>query len=105
MFWCINIYMKATQAKPRPTKHHRIREMLRFQLAEGRYPPGSRLPAETELPRMLKAGKQTIVRALNDLVREGLIVRRRGDGTYVADRRNPPAPCKCTRAGPSPLTM
>jgi DNA-binding LacI/PurR family transcriptional regulator len=82
--------MKTAATKPRQTKHHRIRELLRVQLAEGRYPPGSRLPAETELPRILKAGKQTIVRALNDLVREGLIVRRRGDGTYVADRRNPP---------------
>jgi DNA-binding LacI/PurR family transcriptional regulator len=87
-------------AKPRQTKHHRIRELLRAQLAEGRYPPGSRLPAETELPRLLKAGKQTIVRALNDLVREGLIVRRRGDGTYVADKRNPPLiPGRSLRVG------
>lgn len=71
-------------------KHQRVLEALRTQIAEGRYPPGSRLPAETELPGMLHAGKQTVVRALNELVREGAIVRRRGDGTYVAEHRRPP---------------
>jgi DNA-binding LacI/PurR family transcriptional regulator len=90
VFWCTLERMKrATTLSPK-TKHQRVRELLRAQLAEGRYPPGSRLPTETELPKLLKAGKQTIVRALNDLVRDGLIVRRRGDGTYVADRKNPP---------------
>ncbi|MBI3831659.1 MAG: GntR family transcriptional regulator [Planctomycetes bacterium] len=71
-------------------KHQRVLEALRSQIAEGRYPPGSRLPAETELPGMLHAGKQTVVRALNELVREGAIVRRRGDGTYVAEHQRPP---------------
>ena len=71
-------------------KHRRVRELLRRQIASGRYPIGARLPTETELPRLLRAGKQTVVRALNDLVREGLIVRRRGDGTYVAPKDQPP---------------
>ena len=75
---------------PYTAKHQRVRDALRHQLSEGRYPPGSRLPTEIELPKQFRVGKQTIVRALNELVREGLIVRRRGDGTYVADRRKPP---------------
>lgn len=74
----------------RSPKYERVREALRRQIAEGRYPPGSRLPPETELPRQLHAGKQTVVRALNELAGEGLIVRRRGDGSYVADGRRPP---------------
>ena len=82
--------MSAPRGKRRPTQHRRVGELLRRQIADGKYPPGSRLPTEVELPKLLKAGKQTIVRALNDLVREGLIVRRRGDGTYVADQRQPP---------------
>jgi DNA-binding LacI/PurR family transcriptional regulator len=57
---------------------------------EGIYPPGSRLPSETELPRMLKVSQQTVRRALNDLVREGLIVRRQGSGSYVTDRSTTP---------------
>lgn len=71
-------------------KHHRVLETLRRQIIEGHYAPGSRLPTENELPGMLRAGKQTVVRALNELVQEGLIVRRRGDGSYVAERQAPP---------------
>jgi DNA-binding LacI/PurR family transcriptional regulator len=42
----------------------------------------------------------TVIRALNDLVREGLIVRRRGDGTYVCQRSSPPLiPGRHTRLG------
>ncbi|MBE7462198.1 MAG: GntR family transcriptional regulator [Planctomycetes bacterium] len=71
-------------------KHREVVEALRKRIRDGVYEPGSRLPGETELPRLLKAGKQTVVRALGELVREGLIVRRRGDGTYVADPVRPP---------------
>ncbi|MCK6474426.1 MAG: GntR family transcriptional regulator [Planctomycetes bacterium] len=63
---------------------------MRRRIAKGVYAPGTRLPTEVELPKLLDAGKQTVVRALNDLVREGLIYRRRGDGTYVTDRAEPP---------------
>lgn len=59
-------------------------------IEEGKFPPGSRLPSETELPRKLKVSQQTVRRALNELVREGLIVRRQGSGSYVADRTHPP---------------
>lgn len=79
-----------TQRNPVTLKHHRVLETLRRQIIEGHYAPGSRLPTENELPGLLRAGKQTVVRALNELVHEGLIVRRRGDGSYVAERQAPP---------------
>lgn len=72
------------------TKHAQVREEIKTRIRQGEFPPGSRLPPETELPKILNAGKQTVVRALNDLVREGLIVRRRGSGTYVAEQQHPP---------------
>lgn len=71
-------------------KHEQVRELLRRQIHAGLYPPGTRLPPESELPRLLNVGNQTVRHALNDLVREGLIVRRRGSGSYVADRRMRP---------------
>lgn len=71
-------------------KHQQVRELLRRQIHAGVYPPGTRLPPESELPRLLNVGNQTVRHALNDLVREGLIVRRRGSGSYVADRRMRP---------------
>lgn len=77
--------------KPRSTpKYVKVREQLRKRIDDGEFPPGSRLPPETQLFKMLGASDSTVVRALNELVREGVIVRRRGDGTYVADRKCPP---------------
>jgi len=75
----------ATPKHPPATKHERVREALRRQILDGTFAPGAQLPSETDLPKRLRASKITVVRALNDLSREGLIVRRRGSGSYVAD--------------------
>ncbi len=81
-------------------KHLRVREALRKKIDDGTFPPGSKLPPETQLFQLLKASNTTVVRALNDLVREGLIVRRRGIGSYVSDRTSPPlVPGRILRLG------
>lgn len=71
-------------------KHARVREQLRKKIQSGEWSPGTRLPPQTKLFKTLKASDSTVVHALRDLVREGLLIRRRGDGTYVADFRRPP---------------
>ncbi|MCK6471783.1 MAG: GntR family transcriptional regulator [Planctomycetes bacterium] len=71
-------------------KYAVVREKLRRQIADGTLRPGMRLPTELELPKRFGVSELTIRRALGDLVREGLIVRRRGSGSFVADRRHPP---------------
>lgn len=81
-------------------KHVRIREFLRERIATGAYPPGSRLPTEDELPRLMRVSSTTIVRALNDLVHEGLIYRRRRIGSYVIDpNARPLIPGRALRIG------
>jgi DNA-binding LacI/PurR family transcriptional regulator len=67
-----------------------MRERMRGWIQDGTYPPGSRLPSEGELPRLMGVGKNTVVRVLNDLAREGLIVRRHGSGSYVASPTQQP---------------
>ncbi len=86
----LTLASKTSSRSRRSPKHQRVLERLRKQILDGEYPAGCRLPTETELPRILSVGKQTVVRALHELAREGLIVRRRGDGSYVADRTQPP---------------
>lgn len=71
-------------------KHVQVREEIRKKIESGELAPGMRLPTETELLKILTASDTTVVRALNELVREGLIVRRRGSGTFVAERTHPP---------------
>jgi DNA-binding LacI/PurR family transcriptional regulator len=75
---------------PRIPKHERIREKLRERILKGKLAAGTKLPPDRELFKSFGVNRLTMVQALNSLVREGLIVRRRGDGTYVASRSNPP---------------
>ncbi len=84
--------METTRNRPDKTspKYVQVRDRIRRRILDGEWAAGMRLPPETELPGLLKTSKITVVRALNDLVQEGYIVRRRGSGSYVAERPVPP---------------
>jgi GntR family transcriptional regulator len=64
---------------------------LYFQLADfilakvrsGEFPPGSRIPSEHQLAAAYKIGRPTARQATERLVRKGVLVRRRGAGTFV----------------------
>jgi len=77
-------------ASGRPGKLQRVLEKIRRGIALGIWPAGAKLPAESRWHVRLGTGRQTLVRALEILVRDGVVVRRRGSGTYVADRFQPP---------------
>ena len=53
--------------------------------AEGRYPPGSKLPNENELSAQLQVSRTTLREAISFLVAQGVLEIRRGKGTFVAD--------------------
>lgn len=53
-------------------------------IREGRLKPGDSLPAEREIAARTGLSRVTVRRAIADLVRQGLLVQRRGSGTYVA---------------------
>ncbi len=66
-------------------KHIQIKEFLSGKIETGEWPPGTRLPPILKLVTDLGVSDSTIIKALDGLVQEGRIVRRRGSGTYVAD--------------------
>jgi GntR family transcriptional regulator len=66
--------------------YFRIQEMIRRSIAEREFAPGDRLPSETELARDYRTTRVTVRHALSRLEYEGLILRRSGRGTFVADR-------------------
>lgn len=68
------------------TKHHAIYLKLKESLDSGVYSPGDRLPPESDLSAHFGVSRPTVMRALNSLRDAGLIVRRAGSGSYVADR-------------------
>ncbi len=65
----------------------RIEEMLRSQIAAGQLAEGQRLPSENDLAGSFRTTRGTVRQALAQLTFEGLIVRRMGLGTFVANKR------------------
>ncbi len=61
-----------------------IEEGIRRQIAEGVLAPGSRLPSGEEIAVAWGVSRHTAHRALEELQRQGLVVRQRGMGTVVA---------------------
>lgn len=70
-------------------KHEKLRQAIMTSIFEGYWPPGGRLPTEAEWVAVMPCSLGTVQRALRELVADGLIERRRGSGTVVAnlDRR------------------
>ena len=67
----------------------RIQRFIRDEITSGRLKEGDRAPSEPELAKHFSTTRATVARALQQLVFEGVIVRRSGSGTFVA-----PAPIR-----------
>jgi DNA-binding GntR family transcriptional regulator len=70
------------RASPIPL-YFQIAESLKEAIREGRLTPGERLDNELELAERLGVSRPTIRQALQRLVQDGLVMRRRGLGTVV----------------------
>ena len=69
---------------PRP-KYQQVFKAIEEGILSGRYSPGEKLPSETAFLQEFETSRITIVRALRELQHKGLVQRRAGSGTYVAD--------------------
>lgn len=72
-----------TSVAPRRSLHDRILEDVEGRIVSGAWPPGYRIPFEYELMEQYGCSRMTVNKALTDLVRRGLIERRRKSGSYV----------------------
>jgi len=61
-----------------------VKQFLKQQLAEGRWPPGALMPSEAELVAQFGVSRMTVNRALRELQAEGLVDRVQGVGTFAA---------------------
>lgn len=66
-----------------PIAYQRVASTLREGIARGEFANGRRLPTEAELSETYRLSRQTVRRALQELVAEGLIYRVRGRGTFA----------------------
>jgi GntR family transcriptional regulator len=76
--------------------YRQIKEGVRSLIARGRLKPGDMLPTEFSLSKQLGISRLVVHRALHELVTEGLLIRQRAKGTFVA----PPARRSYTVVGP-----
>lgn len=68
-----------------PPAYQALRQSLRDEIAAGTYRDGVRLPTESELVAQHGLSRQTVRRAFQDLVAEGVVYRVPGRGTYARD--------------------
>jgi GntR family transcriptional regulator len=77
----------AASTNTRATGRTRYREIERYlrTLVDGAR-PGDPLPSEAELCERFSVSRMTVRQALAELTNDGLVERRRGQGTFVAHR-------------------
>lgn len=72
-----------------PARYRAAKALLRHKVLSGEVGHGEQLMPELEICRDTNLSRTTVRRAIADLVREGLLVRFRGRGTFVSFNRSP----------------
>lgn len=63
--------------------YHQVAQGIEAAIRSGKLAPGSKLDNEIALAAQLKLSRPTMRKAMDELVRSGLLVRKRGVGTQV----------------------
>lgn len=65
--------------------YQQVGNQVRYLIAAGRLQPGEELPPIRTLSEQLTINPNTVARAYLELERAGIVTKRHGSGTYVAD--------------------
>lgn len=71
-------------------RYEQVKQELRELIGRGDHPPDQPFISQREVCARFGVSTTTAVKALNDLVAEGILVRQQGRGTFVAQRPAPP---------------
>ncbi|GGE56891.1 GntR family transcriptional regulator [Pullulanibacillus camelliae] len=63
--------------------YEQILDQFRSSIAKGEIDLGEKIPSVRELAQVLKINPNTVMRAYQELERDGLTEKRRGQGTFV----------------------
>lgn len=64
-----------------------LAEEINRRIREGVYPPGSRIPTEAQLVESCDVSRITVRKAMEVLVEEGILTRRKRYGTFVSEKK------------------
>src|SRR5215472_14686830 len=73
---------KPVPDRVRSVAYRALADTIRGEIRSGRYAGGRQLPTEDQLAARHSVSRQTVRRAMQDLVSEGIIYRIAGRGTY-----------------------
>lgn len=76
--------------------YFQIANLLRRKIEQGEFAPGMKLPNENQIASTFGVSKMPVRQALSLLAAEGLLRRRRGQGTFIADNFKKPKMLKLT---------
>lgn len=68
-------------------KYQQIQNELRQQIISGQFENGDKFYTEAELTKLYGVSSITVIRAVNELVKDGYLVRQQGKGTFVSRSR------------------
>ncbi|MES9760179.1 GntR family transcriptional regulator [Priestia megaterium] len=67
--------------------YEQVYQALKQEILDGKYKIGDRVPSEKELSNNFKVSRITSKKALKKLEEDGIVYRRQGKGTFVAEDR------------------
>ncbi len=67
--------------------YQQVKHLIIRRINSGHWTPGSKIPSENELVESLGISRMTINRALKELTAEGVLIRKRGAGSFVAPEK------------------
>src|SRR5689334_12294674 len=65
-----------------------LKRWIEDAVARGAVKPGDALPSERDLATKVDVSRVTVRKAVQHLVRDGVLVQRHGSGTFVATQQN-----------------
>lgn len=64
--------------------YHQLKEILQEKVTSGEWKPGDKISSENELRVLYDISRNTVQKALEELVQEGILERKQGRGTFVS---------------------
>lgn len=72
--------------KSNPIPYHiQIKDAIRSIIEQGLFKPGDLIPGESDLCEYFDVSRPVIRQALNGLYHEGLVIRKKGKGTFIRE--------------------
>ena len=78
------MYLRLNHQSGEPI-YRQIVEQVKFKVASGQLKAGEQLPSIREMAKDLKINPRTVVKVYEELQFAGLVVRRQGQGVFIAE--------------------